>query len=214
MDYPPNTVESSKLGCLMAAEERFLKIVKIVYCRSGFESFPGNDGLKGRHVMRTVVMGIVVLLSTALLHVPAVAGPIHDAAKAGEAEQVERLIAAGAAVDEKDGFDKTALHLAAENGRTGVARILVAKGADVNAKDFQNSTPLLWAASEGYDEIVELLIGSGADVNQKDSEGTRPLDDAVRRGRKAIVEMLISAGAKCGTNHNYSMVCNRDVGQN
>jgi hypothetical protein len=213
MDYSPNTVESSKLGCLMAAEERFFKIVKIVYCRRGFESYQGNDGLKGRHVMRTVVMGIVVLLSTALLHVPAVAGPIHDAAKAGEAEQVEGLIAAGAAVDEKDVFDKTALHFAAENGRTGVARILVAKGADVNAKDFQNSTPL-FAASQGYDEIVELLIGSGADVNQKDTVGSRPLDDAVRRGHKAIVEMLISAGAKCGTNHNYSMVCNRDVGQN
>ncbi len=214
MDCPPNTVESSKLGCLMAVEGKFPKIVRIEYCRSGFESYPGNAGLKGRRIMRTVVMGVAVLISALLFHFPTVAGPIHDAARAGKAEQVEGLIAAGAAVDEKDGFDKTALHLAAENGRTDVARILVAKGADVNAQDFQNSTPLLWAASDGYTEIVELLIRSGADVNRKDSVGSRPLDDAVRRGHEAIVEMLLSAGAKCGTNHNYSMVCNRDVGQN
>ena len=94
-----------------------------------------------------------------------------------------------------------------------VARLLVAKGADVNAKDFQDQTPLTWAASEGYEEIAELFIRSGADVNQKDSVGGRPLDDAVRRGRKGITEKLINAGAICGTNHFYSMVCNREIGK-
>ena len=64
----------------MAAEGKFLNIVKIVYCRSGFERYLGNYGLNGRHIMRTVVMSVAVFLSTAFLHTLAVAGPIHDAA--------------------------------------------------------------------------------------------------------------------------------------
>ncbi len=92
--------------------------------------------------------------------------------------------------------------------------MLIAKGADVDAKDFQAETPLSYAVWEAHEDIVELLIGKGADVNQKSTNGERILDDAVRRGRKGIAEKLLRAGAKCGTNHSYSQVCNREVGQN
>jgi ankyrin repeat protein len=164
--------------------------------------------------MRTVVMSVAVLLSTAFLHTLAVAGPIHDAARGGKVEQVERLIAAGTAVDEKDGMDKTALHWAAGEGHMEMSRMLVAKGADVNAKDFQDGTPLFYAVWEAHEESVEFLIGKGADVNQKYLDGYSMLDDAVKRGRKGIAKKLLRAGAKCGTSHSYSDACNREVGQN
>ena len=186
----------------------------MVYSRRGFECYPGNDGLKGGCIMRTVVMSVTVLLSTAFLHTLAVAGPIHDAARDGKAEQVEGLIAAGTAVDEKDGLDKTALHWAADEGHMEVSRMLVAKGADVNAKDFQDETPISYAVWEVHEDIVELLIGKGADVNQKNTVGRRVLDVAVARGLFGIAENLLRAGAKCGTNRPMSEVCDREVGQN
>jgi ankyrin repeat protein len=95
-----------------------------------------------------------------------------------------------------------------------VSRMLVAKGADVNAKDFRDETPISYAVWEVHEDIVELLIGKGADVNQKNTDGNRLLDEAVRRGLKGITEKLLRAGAKCGTNHAYSEVCIREVGQN
>ena len=64
---------------------------------------------------------------------PALAGPIHDAAKSNDAAQVEQLVAAGADVDEKDAAFNTALHLAADAGHAEVAQVLVGKGANLDA---------------------------------------------------------------------------------
>lgn len=41
-----------------------------------------------------------------------VAGPLHDAARKGDLEEVKQLIVLGAAVNAKDEFDYTALHAA------------------------------------------------------------------------------------------------------
>ena len=87
----------------------------------------------------STVMAAVLLVSTTVALSPVLAGPIHDAAKADDAAQVDRLIAAGADVDEKDIAQKTALHWAAENGHVDVVQVLVANGVNVNAKDFSNS---------------------------------------------------------------------------
>ena len=92
--------------------------------------------------MRTILTALSTLLPIVLLHFPAVAGPIHDAAKIGDAVQVESLIAAGTPVDEKDALDKTALVWASENGHIEVAQFLVLKGADLNIGDFTGQGPL------------------------------------------------------------------------
>ena len=157
--------------------------------------------------MRIILTALSTLLPIVILHFPAVAGPIHDAAKIGDAVQVENLIAEGTLVDEKDALDKTALLWASENGHTDVAQFLVQKGADVNIGDFTGQAPLYWAARMGNKEIVEILIKAGADVNQQDSQGTRPLDKPVNKGRKVIVKMLKDAGATCGTDGYISRAC-------
>ena len=119
----------------------------------------------------SAVVAALLLVSTSFLYSSALAGPIHDAAKSGDAKQVERLIAAGAEVDEKDVADKTALFWAADAGQLDVVQLLVAKGANVNAKDFFGLTVLAVAVSAEHEAIVELLIGKGADVNSMDSDG-------------------------------------------
>jgi ankyrin repeat protein len=157
----------------------------------------------GRCIMRndawSAVVVVLLLVSTSYPYSSALAGPIHDAAKLGDAEQVERLITAGAGVDEKDIADKTALFWAAGAGQMDVVQLLVAKGANVNAKDFYGLTVVGAAALAGQEAIVELLIGKGADVNSMDSGGVTPLDDASRKGYAGIIELLKRHGAKCGT---------------
>lgn len=144
--------------------------------------------------------GMAVLLSTSTSWPPheALAGPIHEAAKAGDAEQVEQLIAGGAEVDERDQARMTPLHWAAD-GHLDVARVLISKGADVNAADFAGGSALLVATYYGHEAIAELLISAGADVNHVNSDGETPLDHATRMGLTRTIELLEQAGAECGT---------------
>jgi ankyrin repeat protein len=154
----------------------------------------------------------LLFVSASVVHAPVQAGPIHDAAKAGDAEQVERLIAAGVDVDEKDIADKTALLWAADAGHMGVVQVLVAKGANVDARDFANWTPVMFAVLGQHETILEFLISKGADVDLADSDGITALDDATRRRYAGVLEILKRADAKCGTNRHYSRDCKQAGG--
>ncbi|MEE8608829.1 MAG: ankyrin repeat domain-containing protein [Nitrospiraceae bacterium] len=144
----------------------------------------------------------------------ALAGPLHDAAKSGDAATVGQLIAGGVDVDEKDAGFNTALHWAADKGHLEVIRVLAAKGADINDRDIGDWTPLHKAVLGKHADAVQFLIAKGADVNLLDSDGIASLDDATRYGLSGIIEMLKNAGAKCGTNHSYSRKCKEAEGQN
>jgi ankyrin repeat protein len=163
--------------------------------------------------MRAINLGAgvvaLLLISSSFLHSAALAGPIHDAAKTGNSQEVERLIAAGIDPDERDIADKTALHWAADRGQVDVVKLLVAEGADVNARDFSGVAVLALATVGGHEAVVKLLISKGADVNYSSSDGSSsdgitPLDDATRKGYPGIIELLKNHGAKCGTNVVYS----------
>ena len=149
-----------------------------------------------------------LLLSTALFHSAALAGPIHDAAKAGDVEEIERLLAADIDVDERDVAKKTALHWAADAGYIEVVEVLIAGGADVDAADFSGVTALHNATYSGHEAIALLLVEHGADVNAINSDGETPLDHAARMGLARTVETLKGAGAECGHHPDscYSLV--------
>lgn len=58
---------------------------------------------------------------------------LTDAAARGDAERVDQLLKAGAAVDTRGGFaQSTALYHAAHQGHVECVRMLVSAGADVN----------------------------------------------------------------------------------
>ncbi|MFC1781686.1 ankyrin repeat domain-containing protein, partial [Planctomycetota bacterium] len=88
--------------------------------------------------------------------------PLHEAAEAGDIEQIKQLISEGAEIDLRDNRGNTPLYNAAANGRLEVAELLIENGADVNA-----GTPLQAACESGNKELAELLIDKGADVNAK-----------------------------------------------
>ena len=156
-----------------------------------------------------------LLLFTCLVGSPSLmADAIHDAAKSGDAAEVERLLTAGADVNKKDAGLNTALHWAADKGHLEVVRVLVAKGADVNARDLGDWTPLLRAVVRRHTNTVQFLIANGADVNVRDSDGVAALDDAIRYDQSSMIELLKNAGAKCGTNYVYSRWCKEATDQN
>ena len=116
--------------------------------------------------------GIRLLPLVSILAVASVwAGPLHEAAKSGDLDEVKQLVAAGGNVDERDVAERTPLSWAAEKGNLKVVQFLIDKGADVNARDLTNVTPLQHAVLSSDKNVVELLVESGADVNIKDDDG-------------------------------------------
>ncbi|KAK2561313.1 Serine/threonine-protein kinase TNNI3K [Acropora cervicornis] len=60
---------------------------------------------------------------------------LHKASVNGQYEEVKRHLSGGCAVDVKDQFSLTPLHLACWYGQEAIAKLLLQHGADVNAAD-------------------------------------------------------------------------------
>jgi len=144
-------------------------------------------------------LGIHIALGLLALP-PALADALHDAAKAGDLEEIKQLIADGADVNEKAMNGDTPLHQAANWGQTAVVKLLLAKGADANATDKRGQTPLYWATNGANDltaySIAKLLIASGADVNANSAPfQLTPLHLAAAAGLSRMAALLIAHGA-------------------
>jgi uncharacterized protein len=120
---------------------------------------------------------------------------LSDAVLYGRANDVRRLIAAGAAVDEMDATGMTPLMIAASQGETAIARLLIAAKADVNAASEDGSTALMRAASANRVDVMKLLMSAGANVNAKTSGGMTPLMVAAFGGYVDAVKALLAAKA-------------------
>jgi len=121
---------------------------------------------------------------------------LHEAAAAGDIEQVKLLISKGSDVNAKDRMGRTALHSAAEKGHTNIVKFLIDRGADINATSWgDRQTALHRAAGEGHADVVKLLIDRGADVNAKTRSQGTPLHNAASKGDRKTVELLLSKGA-------------------
>jgi ankyrin repeat protein len=62
-------------------------------------------------------------------------GPDQAAPEADAVKVVQRLLEAGAAIDDRDDRGRTALMIAAEGGHAGIVDLLLARGADRSLKD-------------------------------------------------------------------------------
>src|SRR5215475_8392177 len=101
--------------------------------------------------------------------------PLIYAAGFGSPEAVKLLLNAGVGVNDRNGFDATALIWAANNAPK--VRLLLARGADVNARTRQGRTALMIAAAcDGCSEIVKELLAKGADPKVADAGGVTALE--------------------------------------
>ena len=81
-----------------------------------------------------IILAISVTLS--VLVASALAGEIHDAARSGDLERVEAILANDPhLVNTKDENVDTPLHLASRDGHRAVVELLLAKGAAIDAGD-------------------------------------------------------------------------------
>jgi ankyrin repeat protein len=119
--------------------------------------------------------------------------PLLRAAKAGDTEVVQALLAKGADPKLSDRPGITPLMAAAglgtkEEDTTGrkkteaeaiaSIKLCLDAGADVNAADIQGDTALHGAAQKGYDQVVQFLVEHGAKLDLKDKKGRTALDAA------------------------------------
>ncbi len=137
----------------------------------------------------------------------------------------ERLIAAGASIDETDEGGNTALHYALSRGDTAIAQLLLNKGADCGVRSKAGELPLsvaagaesvalvqrlidcskptradlacaiMFGASSGSVAVCSLLVEHGAPVSGLSRLGRTPLMEAVLKEQAAVVGFLLQRGA-------------------
>ena len=157
-----------------------------------------------RHLITAGLSACLLLtLAACQSHHPSTALTI--AAERGDTEQVRKLIAAGADVNEKDRSGYTALMWAARKGHTEIARALVEARADMNVRDCASAgwTPLMHAIHKNQNELARLLIERGADVHaaagdcreRKIEGGKTALAYAAANDNAELVKVLLARGA-------------------
>src|SRR5262245_15161077 len=102
---------------------------------------------------RVIQLSIWVFFGFANL---AMAGPLQDAARAGDIEQIKQLLAKGADINQSAGVG-TALWYAIKEDHPEAAVFLIQHGADVNART-PWGTPLHAAAAEGLEVVTHSLL--------------------------------------------------------
>ena len=112
-------------------------------------------------------------------------------------EAVSRAIDSGAAVDERDDDDQTALMLSALTGQGELAALLLKQGADPLAREPRGGTPGHMAAAMGNSALLDQLFDAvGARMVEAVNErGQTPLHVAAREGQPGAVETLLRLGA-------------------
>lgn len=117
------------------------------------------------------------------------------AAREGQRDAVERLIAAGEKPDARDIDGEAPLHAAARGGHAAIVELLIARGADLGARDRYGVTPLLLSVEASQPGVARLLLARGADANARDAFGRTPLHQAALQGDRALVALLLDHGA-------------------
>ena len=124
-------------------------------------------------------------------------GRIHsnallNAARVGDLDEVNTLIARGASVEARDSRGNTPLIWAAEKGHTAIVNALAGTyNANVEAVDNNGTTALMSAAENGHTDIVNALAGMhNANVEAVDQKGKTALMFAAENGHTATVNAL------------------------
>jgi ankyrin repeat protein/SAM-dependent methyltransferase len=146
---------------------------------------------------------IALSLITIAWCIPAFCDPIHNAAYAGDLQEVKTLLRNNPKwVSKKDSGGWTPLHLAAYACHKDVGEYLLSLGAEVNAKNRMGVMPLHIAAMNGHRDVAELLLAGKADLSAKDSTGYTALHIAAMMGRRDMVQLLLARGAEVDARSN------------
>lgn len=114
------------------------------------------------------------------------------AAKTGNKELFESLLAAGADPDARTATGGTPIMFAVLGNHADIVDRLLEEGVDVNAQGSNGWSAMTIAAAKGYGSLITLLSAKGADVNATDVYRWSPLMRAVDNGHNEVVERMLS----------------------
>ncbi|XP_050307400.1 uncharacterized protein LOC126744096 [Anthonomus grandis grandis] len=123
---------------------------------------------------------------------------LYYASKEGYIEIVQKLVEAGANVNNQTKKSKTAVLISIQRKLFNIAcYLLQLDQTDIFWCDVKGTSYLGQAAKFGSIEIAKLLLARGSDINHRDKLGMSPLSWAVKMGHVHIINFLISQGADC-----------------
>jgi ankyrin repeat protein len=135
------------------------------------------------------------LLGLMLMTSAAAAGPaLIDAAAAGRADEVARLVAAGAPLEAQDSQGRSALLLAVAGNHVATAKALLDAGASPNTQAANRDTPWLLAGALGHAEIIAVMLPRKPDLTIRNRYGGNALIPACERGHVEAVKLLLTSG--------------------
>jgi ankyrin repeat protein len=131
---------------------------------------------------------------------------LHKAAKTGEKEIVEFLLAKGAQIDKGNRYNKcTALYYATAAGDMETVRLLVDKGADVDVVYGYGWTAASLALIKRYVEIAKFLISRSAGIKRGSVDAKMLMFKAVWNGAKELIPMLLEKGGDVNVRGDHGM---------
>jgi ankyrin repeat protein len=125
---------------------------------------------------------------------------LFEAARDGDVERVQKLIDAGADVnDTTSGHGMSALAIAVDQasrdvGQVAVVELLLRHGANADIRDGMGRTLLVYAVTEGA-PVVKALLDGGIDVNAQDDLGRTALSNAIIGKDDEVFDLLLEYGA-------------------
>ncbi|MFG1401481.1 ankyrin repeat domain-containing protein [Xanthobacter sediminis] len=102
--------------------------------------------------------------------------PLMKAAREGLGDIVGRLVALGAALDQRNADGNTALWLACVGSHLDIISALAAAGIDIDNRNDNGATALMYASSAGKADVVARLLELGADPLPETLDGFSALD--------------------------------------
>ena len=123
-------------------------------------------------------------------------GALHAAAHRGDVPRLAAALAAGAAINGRDGYGRTALHVATFARQREAIRALAKAGVDLGALENDRYDAVTIAAVADDEETLKVLLSLGASAKLVTSryDGTA-LIAAAHLGHDGVVRQLIAAGA-------------------
>ena len=127
---------------------------------------------------------------------------LDEAVKNGNRKIVRALLDAGAEVNARSDYGRTALMWLDEDATEELVWDLIAAGAKINLKDKGGDTALILAAAWSQPDVLRALLNAGAKVNAKNEYGETALMKAASEGDLESVNLLIGSGAEINRKNN------------
>jgi len=112
----------------------------------------------------------------------------------GTLAEMEAALAAGAALEDRDFWDRTPLLVAILTGDIAKVRCLLKHGADKDATGRCSTPPLFYAIQGHHESMLRWLLSEGFSMQQTDEFGSPALTAAAEAGNLSAVRILLDAG--------------------